>query len=260
MSWPGVDYHTHICGTTIDQMLASASAKGVREYGVSEHIFQLDEGHLVFPHLVEEGIRFPRQWYVDACLERRRAGAVEIRLGLEVDFVPGSEEAVAAILAGIEWDYLIGSIHEIDGVDLFAHRPADQDEGRRLWTRYYELSIAAIRSGTFDVLAHPARNAVLNPFLPDDLDDQLLAVAEASVAHSVALEFNGEDTARWPELVSRLARACGRAGCPVSLGSDAHGPDSVARSLLAASMIGVEADVPGVVSFQRRDRRVIPFG
>jgi histidinol-phosphatase (PHP family) len=259
MGWPGVDYHTHICESTIDAMLASAVEKDVCEYGISEHIFMLDEGHQVFPLVPEEGRRFSREWYVETCFDRSRTSPVSIRLGLEVDYVPGTETQVADVLAGVDWDFLIGSIHEIDGIDLFEHAPADEREGQRLWQRYYELSIAAIESGAFDVLSHPVRNMINNPHVPEDVGDLLDAVAESAARNGVALELNGEDTRLWPEMVTALARASGRAGCAISLGSDAHRPETVAQSLLTASFIAAEAGVPGVVSFQRRDRRILAF-
>ncbi len=124
VAWPGVDYHTHICESTIDAMLASAVENGVREYGISEHIFMLDEGHPIFPLIPDEGIRFSLERYVETCRERSRSSQISIRLGLEVDYVPGTEARVADVLAGVDWDYLIGSIHEIDGIDLFEYVPA----------------------------------------------------------------------------------------------------------------------------------------
>jgi histidinol-phosphatase (PHP family) len=257
--WPGLDYHTHICESTIDAMLASAVEKGVREYGISEHIFMLDEGHPIFPLIPDEGIPFSRERYVETCRDRSRSAPLVIRLGLEVDYVPGTEALVAEVLAGVEWDYLIGSVHEIDGIDLFEYSPVDASDGQRLWRRYYELSIAAIESRAFDVLSHPVRNMVHNPYVPEDVGDMLNAVAESAARNGVALELNGEDTRRWPEMVRVLAQAAGRAGAAVSLGSDAHRPESVAQSLLTASHIAAEAQVPGVMSFQRRDRRILAF-
>jgi len=255
--WPGVDYHTHICEAPIDEMLASAVEQGVREYGISEHIFQLHEGHPIFPLIPDEGTRFSRQWYIETCLDRAATSPIDIRLGLEVDFVPGTEERVAQVLDGIAWDYLIGSVHEIDGVDLFEYVPEDVDDGQRLWRRYGELLIAAVESGLFDVIAHPVRNMVRNPYVPSDVADLFAAVAESAARNQVALELNGEDTRRWPEMVRTLAKACSDASCAVSLGSDAHRPASVAQSLRTATSIAAETRVPGVMSFKRRDRHLI---
>jgi histidinol-phosphatase (PHP family) len=254
-----VDYHNHICGTTIDEMVASASALGLREFGISEHIFQLDEGHVIFPQQSEDGIRFSRDWYVETCRQCALAAPVDVRLGLEVDYLPGTEDAVASLLDGAEWDYLIGSIHEVGPHDIFLYDPSGAEEGQQLWRRYYELFIAAAAAGTFDILSHPVRNMERNPFVPDDLDDLLVEVASAARANDVALELNGDDMTNWPQLVRRVARACGRTGCPISLGSDAHAPSDVGQQLANASRVAAEEGVRHVVSFQRRERRLIPL-
>lgn len=261
MIWPQVDYHSHICVASLDAMVASARAAGIVELGVSEHIFQLNEGHLVLPELAEEGERFDRAWYVDTLRDSAAASAdVMLRLGLEVDFVPAKHDPILAVLAGIEWDYLIGSVHEVDGKDIFSYVPSGAAEGERLWLRYYELIAEAIESGAFDVISHPVRNAERNPYLPARLDGLLEEVAAFAKLHGVALELNGHDTTTWPELAERVARACGRAGCPVSLGSDAHHPQQVGVGLTQAAAFAARAGVPGVMSFTRRERRVLPLG
>ena len=182
---------------------------------------------------------------------------MKVLLGLEVDFVPGTEGEVAAMLQEVDWDYLIGSVHEIGGWDLFTNTPEDASEGVRLWERYYSLFAEAIESGMFDVISHPVRNALLNPHLPDNFDAMLDSIAAVAADNDVALELNGEDVTVWPELVERLARACGRTGCLISLGSDAHGPEDVARGLQQATEIAVAAGVRGCVTFEDRERRVI---
>ena len=49
-----------------------------------------------------------------------------VKLGLEMDFVPGREEQLAALLEGRPWDYVIGSVHFI------ADRAVDH-EGYDAW-------------------------------------------------------------------------------------------------------------------------------
>jgi len=260
MTWPGIDYHNHTCGTTLDAMLDSAVAHGVREFGISEHIFMLDEGRWIFPDLEEEGRRCSRAEYVDsiAAASGERTDIV-LRLALEVDFVPGTESAVSEVLAGVDWDYLIGSVHVIDGIDLFLYTPSSVDEGERLWVRYYELIAEAIESGTFDIISHPVRNAELNPHLPPRFDALLEEIAAFARLHGVALELNGYDTRTWPELVDRLTRACGKTGCPVSLGSDAHAPSQVSGGMVRATELAIANGVPGVVSIAKRERQIVPL-
>lgn len=257
VSWPRIDLHNHICLTSLDEMLASAAEHGIREFGISEHIFQLHEGQIIFPHVADEGPRIARDWYVETVRASAEQGRMNVRLGMEVDFVPGTEGEVGALLQEVDWDYLIGSVHEIGGWDLFEQTPADEAEGSRLWERYYSLIAEAIESGLFDIISHPVRNALLNPHLPFNLDDMLESIAGVAAANDVALELNGEDVTRWPELVERLAIACGRTGCLVSLGSDAHGPGDVARGLQRATEIAIAANVRGCVAFEDRERRIV---
>lgn len=255
VSWPRIDLHTHICMTSLDEMLASAAKHDIREFGISEHIFQLHEGQTIFPYFADEGPRISRDWYVASVRDAAERGRMKVRLGLEVDFVPGTEGEVGALLQEVDWDYLIGSVHEIGGWDLFTETPADEEEGFRLWDRYYSLISEAIESGLFDIISHPLRNALLNTHIPAHLDDLLESVASVAAANDVALELNGEDITLWPDLIERLARACARTGCLVSLGSDAHGPENVARGLQRATEIATVAGVRGCVSFDDRERR-----
>ena len=258
--WPRVDYHSHICAVALETMLVNARAAGLSEYGVSEHVFQLDEGHLVLPEEQDEGMRFPRAWYAQTVREAATGSAdLDIKLGLEVDYVPERHKRVMAVTDGVEWDYLIGSVHAVDTADIFSRVGPGAEAGERLWRRYYELIAEAIETGDFDVISHPVRYAISNPHLPAEFEQLLDEVAAFARLHGVALELNGDDVARTPQLVECLARACGRAGCAVSLGSDAHRAPEVAQGLRQATAYAAAAHVPGVVSFQRRDRRVIPL-
>lgn len=56
-------------------------------------------------------------------------------------------------------------------------------------------------------------------------------LAKAAKRKGKALELNGKDLDFAPQFVRRLARACSKAACRVSLGSDAHYPNEVCRNL-----------------------------
>jgi histidinol-phosphatase (PHP family) len=258
-AWPRLDYHTHICEATIDVMFARAAELGVREYGVAEHIFQLHEGQPIFPQIPPEGPPCSRDWYVSAVRERGLAHGLDVRLGLEVDFVPGTESQVQAVLDGVEWDFLLGSVHEIDTLDFFENDPTDAAHGESLWERYVALLIEAVRSGKFDVITHPVRNSVRNPHVPAHFDTLADELAHTAAIANVAIELNGEDITCWPVLVRQLATACARHGCPISFGSDAHGPQSIGRGMQSAMDIARSVGVTHAVSFRKRERRLIPL-
>jgi len=130
------DYHMHLerdevtgpCRYTperIAEYVEAARRRGVGEIGVSEHCHRFAE----FAHVMEDLWRpepvagafwLPGQFnhrleqYVEAVLAARRRG-LPVKLGIEVDYLPGREEELRRLLAPYPWDYVIGSVHFLDG-------------------------------------------------------------------------------------------------------------------------------------------------
>jgi histidinol phosphatase-like PHP family hydrolase len=95
----------------------------------------------------------------------------------------------------------------------------------------------------FKVLAHPVRMSRATKAVPPNLDDLLLDLARTARRRDKALELNGRDIDYAPALVRRLAIACSKAGCKVSLGSDAHHPREVFRNMGIATALVNELDL-----------------
>src|SRR5207244_1392498 len=79
-----------------------------------------------------------------------------VKLGLEVDYFPGTEADLRDIVSPYPWDYLLGSVHFVDGF------PVDQEPGlveklgpNEAWRRYFVWLRNSARSGLFDSLSHP---------------------------------------------------------------------------------------------------------
>src|SRR5438105_8246434 len=144
----------------------------------------------------------------------------DARLGLEVDFIPEQNERIQASIVGYDWDFLIGSVHEVDGIIFERDRQLNREEGEALWLRYFELLRAAVNSRYFSLVSHPVRMRVQNPFLPPTFDEELERLAAEATSCDVALEMNGYDVLNYPNLVRRLAKACALHQTPVSVGSD----------------------------------------
>ena len=68
--------------------------------------------------------------YVDAVVEAKRRGH-PVKLGIEVDYEPGREEETAEALAPYPWDYVLGSIHFLDGLGIDAEPSARRLARRR---------------------------------------------------------------------------------------------------------------------------------
>lgn len=224
------DFHSHVSRSSALRMAQAAHVKGLRVLGLSEHIFQMHEAQPLLDHMPQEGSMLALADYIEAVREAGQQAQCDVRLGMEVDFIPQQNEQIQAILQGHDWDFLIGSVHEIDGLQYEIDLRVKRAEGEALWLRYFDLLRQAVSSGYFSVVSHPVRMRFRNPFLPASIDEELAQLAALSMQHDVALEINGFDVLTYPSLVQRLANACAAQHTPISAGSDAHIPGQLARA------------------------------
>jgi histidinol-phosphatase (PHP family) len=249
------DFHSHVSRSSAYHMVQSAQEKGLRILGLSEHIFQMSEVRQrpLLEHLSLEGPLMTFAEYGDTVRAAGQQGKCETRLGLEVDFIPEKNEEIWASLQALEWDFLIGSVHEVDG--LYFERPHQwsREEGEALWLRYFAVLRETTACGMFSVVSHPLRMRAENAFLPPALDDELERMAAEATRCNVALEINGYDVLHYPGLVRRLARACALHETPVSVGSDAHNPRQVAQAHAQTEEILREAGISKLRIWRHRE-------
>ena len=81
-----------------------------------------------------------------------------IKLGLEVDFIPGHEDWIRTMAGRYEWDYFIGSVHYISGKwDFDNPKRLAEWENRdvfEVWTDYFSRLTDAAASGLFEIIGH----------------------------------------------------------------------------------------------------------
>jgi len=115
-----VDYHMHLRNErgeiahdtrAVDPFVESARAAGVDEIGFTEHIYYFKQTRSLWtvPYHIERCV-YDIEAYVSAVATAQERG-LPVKLGLEVDYVPGREEQTRDLLAPYPWDYLLGSLH-----------------------------------------------------------------------------------------------------------------------------------------------------
>jgi len=233
------DYHIHTarCGHAtgkMEQYVEQAVAAGLKEIGFADHIpmYWLDEPQrdLELAMTMEE---LPR--YVEE-VERLRSdyrGIINIRLGIEADYIPGHEGRLRELLQQYPFDYVLGSIHYVDGWGFdnpaLIHRYENCDLDK-LYRDYFHLLQRAARSGLFDIMAHPdlVKKFGYRPRANlSELDDE---TARVFARAGVCIEIN---TAGFRAPVAEMypcpefLHLCQKNGVPVTVGSDAHAPDQV---------------------------------
>jgi histidinol-phosphatase (PHP family) len=224
------DMHSHVSRSSALQMVQAAQQKGLRVLGLSEHIFQMEETRSTLHHLGLEGPLLTFNTYIEDVRTSAPQSTVDTRLGLEVDYITAKNELIHAFIQGYDWDFLIGSVHEVDDIQFEANHKWNREEGEFLWLRYFELLREVVNSGQFSVLSHPVRMRVMNPHLPPTFDEELEQLAAEATRNNVALEINGYDVLHYHTLARRLAHACAVHRTPISVGSDAHNPKAIAQA------------------------------
>jgi len=256
-------YHVHSRWSdgraTIPEMIAAAENAGLDEIGLSDHFCLTpfrgtNAGEWSMP---ENGRNLER--YVEAVRAAAREARIPVRLGVEADFFPETQAELRNILAGVDWDYVIGSVHYVDRFPIdFSPTPwqaLTQEEIDAVFKAYYERMRDLARSGLCDFLGHldlPKKFGFTpRASMESAVDEVLKAAADAGVA----LEMN---TAGWD-------KACGDAypaaeilhrareyRIPVVLTADAHRPEEIARHYAEGVRRLREAGYRTVLRFENR--------
>jgi len=262
-----VDYHMHLredgerishTVETVERWVEAAAARGVDEIGFTEHGYYFRETRSLWamPYELERCI-YPIEPYVEAVVEAKRRG-LPVKLGLEVDFRPGREEETRALLEPYPWDFLLGSVHYVDGLAIDSSPSLIASIGaEEAYRRYTEMLAGAAASGLFDSLSHPDLVKFHGDVLPWDWSPVLDALDGTCLEVSTAGLYKPHGRL-YPE--AELLRAAHERGVAITLASDAHEPANVGRDLDRGIEHARAAGYETLTVFDGRDARQEPLG
>ena len=264
MTWASYHNHSQFSDgkASVRDLVAAAAAPGRAGGGISDHLTLHPSG--VVPPWSMAAERLPT--YVDEVLAAATESAVTVRLGLEVDWFDGHRERIVAALADHPFDYLIGSVHEVDGFpvdrDAATWLAVSEGERNRIHARYWQAVWGLARSGLFDVVGHldlPKKSG-LRPTA--DLSRERAKALDAIRDAGLVVELN---TSGWhvpcdeaypaPDLVA----ASRERGIPMTLSADAHRPENLIRDFPRGAAALRAAGAETVVRFCRRRRQSVPL-
>nr|WP_285891355.1 histidinol-phosphatase HisJ [Paenibacillus pasadenensis] len=266
-----IDYHTHHerCGHAVGKLedyVQQGIRNGLGQIGLSDHMPLLHvKPEEYYPEMAMPMEELPR--YVDEVLHLREKyrGQIEVRLGLEGDYIEGYEEQISAIIEAYPWDYVIGSVHFLGTWDITDFRQTAGWEGKnrlQVYEQYYDAVIKATKTGFYDYIGHID---VIKRFgFPPEQDVAHLedAALEAVCAAGMAIELNASGL-RMPcaEMFPgpRMLKKAQELGIPITIGSDCHQPERLEQYLPEAREALKEAGYTQLLTFQDRNRFLIPF-
>jgi len=265
---PVPDYHMHTprCNHAMGSVREYAEAAllvGLKEIGMSDHSPMpdgFDEWRMQRSEL--EG-------YLDELhdVQAEFAGQLDLKVGLEADYFPGTEDYVKEMLATHEWDYVIGSVHYLGTLeskwgfdnpdDMSGWDVRDVEDA---YCDYYAFVSASAACGLFDIIGHPDLIKKFGHRPP--LDSHRVIEAEEAMLQAVkqagvALEVSSAGLRKPVAEVYPHGRIIARAAAlniPFSFGSDAHAPGEVGHAMQGCLQMLEMCGVGEIASFSGRQR------
>lgn len=256
-----IDYHVHTrfsgdSSALPDEQLEAASNLGLEEICFTDHVDFDNPGHnfdpadLIIRHDELERIknRFP--------LVRVREGA-EISLSSKFDCAAKTR----TYLKGFDADFIIGSVHVVDGVDVYYPEYHRNKSKENAYLAYLETILGSLSEFDFiSVLGHYDFVAKYAPY-PDrsmrtDISPLIKSAFESVfktvVSMGKGIEINTaawRNDPRWGLDVLKLYKKSG--GEFVTFGSDAHTPSAIGNRLNEAYELALEAGIPYYATFEK---------
>ncbi|MET4559076.1 histidinol-phosphatase (PHP family) [Lysinibacillus parviboronicapiens] len=272
----------------LDLYLQQAKRLGLREVGIVDHLYRFKETRAYFERYMQLDERSEvgklQCYWLDSVMTEQMATfvsaitnakekwhrhGVALKLGIEADYFVGGEEELASLLQDYPWDYVIGSVHFVDGwgfdnpqtQNIFEHM--DAATLREQYGQFFATVESMIHAKMFDFVAHLDNFKVFNYQLKDEtfLHAWYVRIAEALVTTQTATEINAGLYYRYPvkEMCpgSHFLQVLVEQGVEFTVSSDAHFPDDVGKYTFANTDVLKGLGVQSILGFDERKKKYI---
>ncbi|UOQ95493.1 histidinol-phosphatase [Halobacillus shinanisalinarum] len=267
------DYHVHMAETgnlTIDYLrnyIKKAQQEGIEELGISEHAYFFQETRNILSNPWVENRRTLDFKTYQQMFDQANEAGIPIKMGIEMDYMPGKEAEMQEFIEARPFDYVIGSVHWIDewGIDLAIFREEyEKRDLHEVYRQYFDRVVSLAESGLFDFVGHIDVIKVFG-YRPDDqafLREQYERAAEALAKTNTCIEISTAGLRKpvgelYPD--PELLQICKEKGVGIVLCSDAHKPDHIGYCYDDAIKLARSAGYEKVHVFTKRKASVKPI-
>lgn len=269
------DYHVHLeTGPyTIEWLkkyLEVAKAKGIKDLGFSEHGYRFKQSKdILFNPWIKERQTEDLDEYVELILKAKKLG-LPVKLGIELDFVPGKEKEIEKFLKPYPWDYVIGSIHWIGDWGFDLKEMSDQWDEKVIietYKDYFSILKQLLESKQFDILGHIDVIKVFGHKPKKSEENQLEELYEEIIPiikeSGITVEISTAGLRKpvgelYPSksLMEKLVKK----EIPMIINSDAHCPEDVGRDYDKGIEYLKNYGVTKISTFEKRKRKMEILG
>jgi histidinol-phosphatase (PHP family) len=263
MSLPA-DYHMHtpLCHHATGEpteLAAQAVRLGIPEIGFTDHSPMARDD---FDDWRMAGSDLP-EYFAKVEKARQDHPHLAIKIGLEVDYLPGQEEWIRDLAARHPWDYFIGSVHYVDAWAI--DNPALISEWKKrdameVWTAYFDRLTQAADSGLFEIIGHADLCKKFGFYPQADCTPLFHRFLQAAKRSGAAIELNTAGLRKdcreiYPS--PRILHMAAQIGVPITFGSDAHAPGEVGMNFAEAVQLAHSAGYTHACRFTARKREAV---
>ena len=227
------DYHLHTsyCRHATGEMgqyVEAAVRAGLSEIGFSDHAPVADGWDPTHRMSVREFDRYAREVLNLSAVFPQ----IRIRLGIEADIYPGFEKNLENLVSDFPVEYVLGSVHFIDGLPVFSREelPLNPDQVRHFIGTYFDRLAGGVESGLFHAVCHLDLVKWNFPEYRGLIEDHAARLLSEVKRAGMAVELNTSGLRKRPREMypsNSILSEAGRMGIPIIPGSDAHDPEQV---------------------------------
>ncbi len=264
-----IDYHTHHerCGHaegTMREYIEKAIEIGLHQLGLSDHmpVIHMAREKLLpglgmeiheLEEYVQEAIDFKKEYKND----------IDIKVGLEADYIRGYEEKIEELLSPYPFDYLIGSVHFLGEWDFSDSRQMDGWRNKSvddIYLDYYTAIREAAESKLYDIVGHFDVIKKYGHVPKNNIEPIINQTLQVIKANDMAVEINTsglfkvvKEVFPAPSIIKKIVEQ----NIPLTLGSDSHKPEQLQRGLEEGKKIIKELGIKDLATFNQRRRIMI---
>ena len=248
------DSHMHTAFSADSEMKAEEALERAERLGLGAIFTE----HLDIDCPGEEDFTFDPQEYWKKYEHLR---GERLHLGVEIGLTPESRAENRAFAETVPFDLVIGSIHLMEGYDIYYPEIYETRDKKELYHDYLMMMAREVYQNSYiDVLGHidyVARYATYSdPGLHyEEFPEEIDAVLGALIATDTVMELNTRrmgDPSVLEELLPIYRRYRELGGRYVTIGSDAHTPDAIGANFAAAEEFAEHCSLRPVYFCERR--------
>ena len=257
-----IDLHNHtpLCNHASgnpEEYITRAIELGIGIYGFACHApMDFDEKYRMHQTQLTQYLTMLKN------LRDKYANRIDLRIGLEVDFILGREDLLLESVLNCEVDYLIGSVHFLNewGFDNpeFIGKYASIDT-QKCWEHYLDSIEAMAKSEYFQIIGHLDLFKIFNNKPPKALYPKIKHTLQTIKTHSCVLEINAAGLRKpckehYPSKeILTIAREF---DIPITLSSDAHSVENVGFGYEECKNTALELGFRQVCAFKDKQMQV----